>query len=495
MSDQTTLIDQDLEDRFFRSLFEYPELLRLTAGQLKDEHFSTIAKAKLYTILTSHWTEYEEIPSLDIVQLEAQKRLGDGEARNTAAIAARVLQLEAPSFKWILTKIDLFVKQIRLQRSLYTTASILKTGDYEQAQKNIVQAIREGGIVSSAAEDSLDLTTQDLHELAHEEHSLVAPTRIYALDDHIKGFYRGELFILMAPLNVGKSWFVVHSAVSALMSGKSVLYFTLEMSRERSMQRILQNVSATAKPYEANQVKRIEKVWDATFTKQGDAQVSTLLDLETVDRGLQVLKGRGGKLSVKSFPSGTATMNDIHHNVALFDLTFGKLPDLIIVDGLLDMKTRVSHDAMRHGLAEYTREFRAMAGEYNCSVLLTHQANREGNKVPVVGVEHVGESLGIMQIADVAVSLNQIPAEQKESKARLVVMRSRSSAKWGNVTIWQNLGLGQFCLKSENTKDAVVATPPRDLNDGNKPRPVVPIAERQSRVDEQQPRALTPLPQ
>lgn len=454
MNDKTTLINPAVEDRFFRALFKYPDLLRLTMGQLEASHFSTLAKSKLFEILTSYWKEYSNVPTLDILEVEARKLLSDGEARNTIAVATRILRdVESPAYEWILSKIDLFVKQIRLQRGLYTTAGLLDAGNFEEARRHIVETVRGGGIVSSASEDSLDISEEDLVAFAHEEYSLVSPTRIYALDDVIKGFYRGELFVLLAPLNVGKTWFVVHSAVSALMSGAYVLYFTLEMGHVKVKQRILQNISATAKPYEMGQFKRTEKVWDEAFSTRTDREVSTLFDTGKIGTHLKALKAFGGKLSIAEYPSGVATISDIHHKVALFDLTFERLPDLIIVDGLMDMKSNYGPEHMRQALTALTREFRALASEYNCSVLITHQANREGQSVPTVGVEHAGESHGIMQVADVGVSLNQNSQEQKEGRARLKVMRSRGTAKWNTIEIWQNLGLGQFALKSMDKKD------------------------------------------
>lgn len=478
MNDKTTLIDPALEDRFFRALFKYPDLLRLTTGQLEASHFSTLAKSKLFEIMTTYWGEYSNVPTLDILEVEARKLLSDGEARNTIAVATRILKdIEAPAYEWVLSRIDLFVKQIRLQRGLYTTAGMLESGNFEEARRHIVETVRGGGIVSSASEDSLDISEEDLVAFAHEEYSLVSPTRIYALDDTIKGFYRGELFVLLAPLNVGKTWFVVHSAVAALLSGAYVLYFTLEMGQIKVKQRILQNISAVAKPYEAGQLRRIEKVWDEAFSKRSDKEVSTLFDTSKISGHLKTLKSFGGKLSIAEYPSGVATINDIHHKVALFDLTFDKLPDLIIVDGLLDMKSGVGPEHLRMGLTALTREFRAMASEYNCSVLITHQANREGQSAPTVGVEHAGESIGIMQVADVGISLNQNSQEQKEGKARLKIMRSRGTAKWGEVEIWQNLGLGQFCLKSMDKKDDddEQVKPQRPSGgDGGKPQTVRP---------------------
>ena len=81
-------------------------------------------------------------------------------------------------------------------------------------------------------------------------------------------------------------------------------------------------------------------------------------------------------------------------------------------------------------------------------MVVTHQANRQGLKASTVGTEHTGESLGIMQVADTAITLNQTRAEYELSKLRIHVARARNQRKWAEIEVWQNLPLGQFAQHS-----------------------------------------------
>lgn len=449
--DTSTLLDQAVEDRYFRACFTYPKLLQITVDQLTEQCFSTSVKAKLFSALKLYFQEYKESPSLDILKVTTEVMYPSDQAMLITRLAERIHHLPIPEWKWIVTQIDKYVKTIKLQKASYEASVLLKSGNYNEAQSKLVDVIRHSGIVTSQSSNDLNLTKEELYNLSQDDGVFCCPTRIYALDAILRGFYRKELLIAMAPLNVGKSWFMMHSAVSALMSGKHVLYFTLEMSRERALQRILQNISATVKPRSNDELERDIKIWDEQWANKEDHKARSLLDTNKVAKSLSALKRFGGQLSVKEYSSGVATSRDIERDIELFDVTFGKLPDLVLVDGLMDINFSGIGDKekARFGLAQLAKDLRRMAKDYNCAMVATHQANRDSMNAELVGVEHTGESFAIMQIADTGISFNQTKAENQLGKMRLNVMRARGSQKFAIIDMWQNLDTAQFCMASK----------------------------------------------
>jgi hypothetical protein len=135
----------------------------------------------------------------------------------------------------------------------------------------------------------------------------------------------------------------------------------------------------------------------------------------------------------------------------MFDATFGKPPDVIVVDGLLDIKNHAGSDSRQKqsGLSDIAKELRRLASEYNAGVITTHQGNRDSLTADIVGVEHTGEALAIMQIADTAITLNQTKAEEQMGMLRVFIARARNQKKWQMIRIWQNIPIGQFCQASE----------------------------------------------
>jgi replicative DNA helicase len=448
--DDILLLDQNIEDRFLKALLSYERMAPLVMNEFAAENFSTQLKHKLYTTILWHYKEYNSIPETSILLIEIQELHG----KQNEVLAERYLEkletLPTPEWVWIIAKLDTWVKTIKLHKTLFEAADKLKKGDYNAAQEQVIQTIRNAGLVKMAAKNAIDMSMEEIQDVVNEEHSLVAPTRIYALDKVIQGLYRGELFIILAPLNVGKSWAIIHLCVSALLSGKHVLYLTLEMSETRVMQRIIQNVSGTVKQRHQDEYKRQVTIWAEDWETREVIQVPSLLNIKKVAKHMNTLNRFGGKLCLKQYPSGTCTIDTIEKEILLYDAAFGKLPDAVFIDGIRDIKNGgTGTDRQRQaGLAEITRHLRRLGIEYNCAVTVTHQGNRDSINTDIVGAEHSSEALEVMQIADTAISLNQTRAESDLGVMRVFIARARNQQKWQMFKIFQNLTIGQFAQAS-----------------------------------------------
>ena len=452
--DDVSILDQKLEDRVLRAVLAYPDLLPLLVGTLREENFSSQIKARLYHTLENFYLSYKTTPSPDSLILTIEELYPD-QFQVILNLLDRISQLPVPEYEWVMKKLDLFIKTIQLQKSIYEASSVLKEGNYKESVAKLTSTITKGGILHGEHISELELERADIRRVVEQENILCSPTRIYALDRLIKGFYRKEVFMMMSPLNVGKSWFMIHSAVSALISGKHVLYLTLEMSREKVLQRFLQSVAAVGKQRNSDEIERVIGIWDEKFISKTKGELTpTLLQVDFVKTHLDYLKNFGGCLSVAEYYSGQCSISDIERAIAVFDVSFNKVPDVILIDSLSEMKVGGGFDPShrRIGLTEVVRDLRRIAQEYNCAVVITHQANRAAISAKVVGSQHTGESLGIIQVTDTAVSLMQNKEEHELSMARIHVMRSRSEKKWGSVDIYQNLDTGQFCLASKFSK-------------------------------------------
>jgi len=452
------LLDQAIEDRFFRALFEYKELARIAIPQLVAENFSSKYKAVLFEGLRVYWECYAELPTMDLLAITLRELYGVEVGALGYRVAENIMRLPVPELSWVLRKIDEWIKTIQLRKCLFETSDLLDRKDLDRAQDNLIKAIRNFGLSQSRMRDDLKLSKEDIIKISSVEDLFVCPTRIYALDKVLRGFFKKEVFVLLAPLNVGKSWFMVHCAVSALLSGCGVLYFTLEMGKERVLERLLMNVSAAVKPRGADEIVRAVRVWKNAAVSSVDKvelETHTLFDTEAVLKAVAVLSRFGGKLSVKEYASGEATVSDFYRDIYSFLIAHDRPPDVIFVDGLLDMKLSVALDEGRQRLSliRTLRDLRKLSADENCAVVLTHQSNRQGIKAKTVDVQHTGEALGIMQVADTAVSLTQSKDLHNNEQMDLYVIRSRNTEKWAKVRIYQKFEIGQFCLASEEVKN------------------------------------------
>lgn len=86
----------------------------------------------------------------------------------------------------------------------------------------------------------LEATFTELEELfERQEHITGVPTGFKDLDRLLAGLHRGDLIILAARPSVGKTALALNTAVNAAKAGATVAMFSLEMSAEQLIQRVL----------------------------------------------------------------------------------------------------------------------------------------------------------------------------------------------------------------------------------------------------------------
>jgi replicative DNA helicase len=450
-TNSTQLIDQTLEDRFFKALLSHGRLIHLVKDRMRGQYFSTQTKAKLFTVIDQFVTEYGTLPTTDTLTIELNEKCDQHTAKLIQRLLVRLERLPVPEWGWIIGRINKWVKTIELRKALYEAAVLIDDNQLQVAQERVLKVIRAGGIEEAKSSNILQTGVDGITDYVMEKDLFCTPTRIYALDVVIKGLYRQELCVIMAPLNVGKTWAVIHLAIAALISGLSVLYVSLEMGRVKVIQRMFQNIAGAVAPDSLQELEREVELWTESFQSKTPAQARSLLDVSKVARHLGYLKNYGGTLAVESYPSGTVTTGEVEREILVFDAMFNKPPDVVIVDGLTDLglgSGSSSGDGRRLGLADATRDLRRMAIQHNAAVVVTHQSNRPGLVAEIVEAVHTGEALAILQIADLGISLNQNRAEYILGKMRAFVMRARGKKKWVMIEMFQSLDIGQFCLTS-----------------------------------------------
>jgi len=445
MLDPAHLQAADLELHLFKALFTYPDIGQ-QAPRIPQEVFHSPQVQQLFRLFCRYVQDFQEVPSITEFRafLETQS-----EWRNIQEIATKILQtlsnLNPPAHDWIITEFDRLIKQQLYTGLIAEYHSYIARGrlrDFEQQMLKIAYGtpfqLQSFDNVFSAEQPSF---------LQQADIEFNFPTRIYALDDDIKGFFRKELVVILAFLNVGKSWFCVHTAQSALLEQKKVLWLTLEMSRSKVLRRLFQAFTGLVDDPTGEQLVEME-----FSTPDGNSYINlipTLSHAEQVQRDYEIIKQLIGSavLVVREFPSLSITAEAIRGEILRFQGLYQTPPDLLIVDALTDVKAPRDRDRANYG--QVARILRAYAQEFDMTVLATHQANRAALRADLIDASHTGEDIRIMQVADTGISLNQSRLERRQNQMRLYLMRARNAKKDEIYRIYQNFATGQFCLHSE----------------------------------------------
>lgn len=230
---------------------------------------------------------------------------------------------------------------------------------------------------------------------------ITTPTGLNELDEKSVldgGLGRGELGVVVAPTGVGKSHWLVQMASEALKRGKTVVYYTFELSE-----------TLTGKRFDANLTNIPQS--DLSEHKQ-----------EVLDH---YKTHEYGNLIIKFYPIGAASVNTIRNHLEKLKFR-GFMPSLVCIDYADLMKSSRSFDSLRHELKLIYEELRTLASEADVPIWTASQSNREGARSEIIGLENMGESYGKAQTADFVVGLSRKPEEKDKGSARIFVAKNRA---------------------------------------------------------------------
>ncbi|MCB0482788.1 MAG: AAA family ATPase, partial [Flavobacteriales bacterium] len=202
------------------------------------------------------------------------------------------------------------------------------------------------------------------------------------LDDHITGFEPGTLTILGARPGMGKSALATQIALNAVKSGKPTVLFSLEMSGDEIMGRIVSSISGI--PKNIAESGRISKE-----------------QLDEVKKAAE---------SLADLPFYIADESALDVQELFSECRFFKVQnkiELIIVDYLQLLKSGNSKSSIYEDVTEVSRKLKQIAKALNVPVIALSQLSREvdkrADKCPVLS--DLRESGSIEQDADKVIFL------------------------------------------------------------------------------------------
>ncbi|HAW74852.1 MAG TPA: hypothetical protein DCW74_03850, partial [Alteromonas australica] len=133
-----------------------------------------------------------------------------------------------------------------------------------------------------------------------------------------------------------------------------------------------------------------------------------------------------GKLVIKEFPTGTATVNTLRALMVQLKNYEEFEPDVVIVDYLELMRPVRENQHEYQAQQRIAEELRGLAMENKFLLWTATQTNRQGRAVKVITDAELGDSYGKIRTCDFAVSLNQSEEEFDNGRMRAYVVKSRN---------------------------------------------------------------------
>src|SRR5438270_1368070 len=243
----------------------------------------------------------------------------------------------------------------------------------------------------------LDEETDKLHRLSTVKTALTGtPSGFKDLDEKTGGFQPGNLIVLAARPSMGKSALVCNIAENAVLAGKPVALFSLEMSDSELAQRFVAS-QANIKGEDLRRGKVAESRWPKILEACQRLSDAPLFVDDSSDTGVLEVRAKARRL---------------HHQVE------GGL-GLIIVDYLQLMRHEGRVESRVEQVGQISRGLKGLARELGVPVIALSQLSRAveqrgGDKKPVLS--DLRESGAIEQEADLVMFIYRDEYYDKESE-------------------------------------------------------------------------------
>ena len=267
---------------------------------------------------------------------------------------------------------------------------------------------RDGG-PEKIAPDLLEEAVKKVQFLFANKGSITGvPSGFKDLDKKTTGFQSSDLVIVAGRPSMGKSALAINFVEHAIMSGRSALFFSLEMPSEQIVMRLLSSLG------------RID---------QNRLRTGELLDSDWTR-----FTGAVSQLKEKNLyidDTAALTPGDLRSRARRVDRESGGL-DLVVVDYLQLMRTTGGGENRAVEISEISRSLKALAKEMNCPVIALSQLNRQlesrPDKRPMMS--DLRESGAIEQDADVILFVyrDEVYDENSVDKgiAELIIAKQRN---------------------------------------------------------------------
>lgn len=374
------------------SLLKRREFLQSIYDILEEDYFDNPAHKWIVEQILKYYYKYHTTLTLDVLQIEVKKienevlRVSVVEQLKEAYKAANEDQ------EYIEREFSNFCKNQQLKKALLSSVELLEKGQYDDIRYLIDTALKAGQDKNIGHEYEKDAETRYRDE---ERNPQATPW------EHINvllqgGLGAGDLGIIFGNPGGGKSWMLVALGAAVVAQGGTVAHYTLELSEHY-----------------------VAKRYDAVFT---GIRVQDLgAHRKEVDEAVSKVPG---KLIVKEFTMGKATINSIESHVQkLTDL--GHRPDLIIIDYVDLLKSNRKSADRKDEIDDIYVSAKALAKELKLPVWTVSQVNRAGAKDDVIEGDKAAGSYNKIMVADFSMSLSRKRLDKVNGTGRAHIMKNR----------------------------------------------------------------------
>ena len=289
-----------------------------------------------------------------------------------------------------------FCKKQKLKEAILKSVDLLQSQSFDEIQKVINEAMNLGADNGHG---------HDYHKDVEDRFELKMRNPVSTHWEEIDNITRGglgkrELGVVVAPTGAGKSMALVHLGAMAVVKGKTVVHYTLELADTVVGQR-----------------------YDSCIT---GIPLQNLMSMK--DSIIEVVKHIPGQLVIKEYPTKSASTRTIIGHLEKLKQK-GVEVDMVIVDYADLLRPTASGfktQELRHSLGNIYEELRAIGQVWDIPVWTASQTNRSGLNAEVITMETISEAFNKCFVADFICTISRTMEDKTNNTGRMFVAKNRN---------------------------------------------------------------------
>ncbi|NLW24219.1 MAG: replicative DNA helicase [Clostridia bacterium] len=383
---------------------------------LKEKDFYKEAHGILYRTIVDLAEQGEPVDLITIT--ESLRKSGNLEKVGGVGYIAQVANAIGTSTG--VTHYAELIKEKSLLRSLIKIATNLAARSYEDSEETeqilndaermileISQGRVRGGLVPIS--EVIEGTIERLEILNNKKSDITGLTSGFRdLDKFTSGWQNSDLIIVAARPAMGKTSFCLNLAANAALLAKvPVAIFSLEMSREQLVQRMLSS-AAMIDQQKLRTGRLLDKEWIALTSALGPLAEAPIYIDDTPAISVREIRAKTRRLKAE------------------------KGLGLVVIDYLQLMSTGRRVESRQQEISEISRSLKALARELDIPIIALSQLSRaveqSQNKRP--SLSHLRESGALEQDADIVMFIYRDeyynPESEKKAIAEIIIAKHRN---------------------------------------------------------------------
>ena len=399
---------ETIEHTILKNLLYNEEYSRKVIPFIKSEYFQEVSQKITFEEIVSFIANYNSQITVEalLIEISNRKDLNEGMLKELQILITNLENTPADD-QWLLDTTEKWCRDRAIYLALMDSINIADGNDEKKNRDAIPSILSEALAVSFDNHIGHDYfaNANERFDFYHQKHEKI-PFDLEFFNKITKGgLVNKSLNIALAGTGVGKSLFMCHQASSCLLSGRNVLYITLEMAEEKIAERIDANLLNVP----------IQELTDLP-KQMFDSKVTNLE------------KKTQGSLIIKEYP--TASAHSGHFKALLAELSLKKSfkPDIIFIDYLnicaserYRGNSTVNSYSYIKAIAE---ELRGLAVEANVPIVSATQTTRSGYGSSDVDITDTSESFGLPATADLMFAL--IATDELEGLGQIMVKQLKN---------------------------------------------------------------------